>query len=63
MKPLCDLFHQIAENVWDKIYKNHSRDNYLVEEGITRDQIVGSIQDYIEENSVRNILAQKTKNE
>lgn len=63
MEKLCKLFQYISENVWDTISRNHSRGNYLFEEGITRDRIIGEIQNFIEDQEVSYIYAQKANNE
>lgn len=59
----CELFQLIAETVWDKVSRNHARGNRLSEEGITRSDIIGVIQDYVFNNKTTNIFAQKSINE
>lgn len=63
MEKLCELFQNISIKVWDTISSNHRRGNYLFEEGITRQLMIASIQDFIEEQKISYIYAQKASNE
>lgn len=59
----CELFKSIASDVWDNISRNHNRGNRLNEEGITRDTVIGSIQNYVEDRHSFEVFAQKAKDE
>lgn len=59
----CELFQKIAGQVWDEISRNHARGNRLIEEGITRSNVIGTIQDYVDKNSRYDVFAQKAINE
>jgi hypothetical protein len=62
-KKICELFEFLAQITWDKIAANNSRGNLLDERGISKDTIIGSIQDYIQKNNSTNIFAQTAINE
>ena len=59
----CDLFKNISEIIWDKICRNHLRDNRLNEEGISRIIVLDEIQNYIENNMTFTVFAQKSLDE
>lgn len=59
----CELFENIAADVWDSISRNNRRGNLLTEEGITRQSIIDSIQNYVEDRRTFEVFAQKAKDE
>ncbi len=59
----CELFENIAAEVWDLISSNNLRGNVLDERGITNDRIIGTIQNYVESRNTFEVFAQRARNE